>query len=136
MHMKKFINDPKQLVPQLLEGQESDCSHMAASFSAGLRAVQKQTRARPGDKTMMDALMPAVQAIESAAGCGEPVGRALKLAAEAARRGAESTRDMIATYGRAKFVGERTRGWPDAGATSIALIFKGFSLAFAERKED
>lgn len=116
-------------------GQESDCKHLAASFSAGLRAVEKQTKARPGDKTMMDALVPAVQAIESAAGCGEPVGRALELAAEAARRGAESTRDMIATYGRAKFVGERTRGWPDAGATSIALIFKGFSLAFAEREE-
>jgi len=84
---------------------------------------------------MMDALVPAVQAIESAAGSGEPVARALELAAEAARKGAETTTDMIARYGRAKFLGERTRGSPDAGATSIALIFKGFSSAFTQRKE-
>ena len=116
-------------------GRESDCKHLAASFAAGLRAVEKQTKARPGDKTMMDALVPAVQAIESAAGSGEPVARALELAAEAARKGAETTTDMIARYGRAKFLGERTRGSPDAGATSIALIFKGFSSAFTQRKE-
>ena len=116
-------------------GQESDCKHLAASFAAGLRAVEKQTKARPGDKTMMDALVPAVQAIESAAGSGEPVARALELAAEAARKGAETTTDMIARYGRAKFLGERTLGSPDAGATSIALIFKGFSSAFTQRKE-
>ena len=48
-------------------GEESDCKHLAASFAAGLRAVEKQTRARPGDKTMMDALVPAVQVFEAAA---------------------------------------------------------------------
>ena len=116
-------------------GQESDCNHLAASFAAGLRAVEKQTKARPGDKTMMDALVPAVQALESAAASGDPVALALQSAAEAARKGAETTRDMIAKYGRAKFLGERTRGSPDAGATSIALIFQGFSSAFTERKE-
>ena len=84
---------------------------------------------------MMDALVPAVQAIESAAGSGEPVARALELAAKAARKGAETTTDMIARYGRAKFLSERTLGSPDAGATSIALIFKGFSSAFTQRKE-
>lgn len=116
-------------------GQQSDCKHLALSFSAGLRAVEKQTRARPGDKTMMDALVPAVQALESAAGSGEPLARAMELASEAARRGADGTRDMIARYGRAKFLGERTRGSPDAGATSIALMFQGFSSAFTECKE-
>lgn len=116
-------------------GQECDCKHLAASFSAGLRALQKQTKARPGDKTMMDALVPAVEAMQSAVASGEPVSRALEFAAEAARRGAEATRDMIAKYGRAKFLGERTRGSPDAGATSIALIFQGFSAAFSQGKE-
>jgi dihydroxyacetone kinase-like protein len=116
-------------------GQESDCKHMAASFAAGLRAVEKQTKARQGDKTMMDALVPAVQAIAAAADCGEPVGRAMERAASAARTGAESTKDMIARYGRAKFLGEKTRGSTDAGATSIALLFEGFSAALAEHKE-
>ena len=116
-------------------GQESDCKHLAASFAAGLRAVEKQTKARPGDKTVMDALVPAVQAIEAAANSGEPIARAMDLAANAARSGAEDTRDMIAKYGRAKFLGEKTRGSADAGATSMALLFQGFSAALAEHKD-
>ncbi len=116
-------------------GHEGDCKHLAASFAAGLRAVEKQTRARPGDKTMMDALIPAVRAIEEAAETGAGVGRMMEQAARAARAGAESTRDMIAKYGRAKFLGEKTRGSADAGATSIALLFEGFSAAMAEHKE-
>jgi dihydroxyacetone kinase-like protein len=116
-------------------GQESNCKHLAASFAAGLCAVEKQTKARPGDKTMMDALVPAVQAIATAADSGEPVGRAMERAASAARTGAESTKGMIARYGRAKFLGEKTRGSADAGATSIALLFEGFSYALAEHKE-
>lgn len=116
-------------------GRESDCKQLAASFAAGLRAVEKQTKARPGDKTMMDALVPAVQAMETAADCGEAVGRTMEVAAGAARAGAESTKDMIAKYGRAKFLGEKTRGSADAGATSIALLFEGFSAALAEHKE-
>ena len=116
-------------------GPESDCKHLAAIFAAGLRAVEKQTKARPGDKTMMDALVPAVEAVEAAANSGDPVARAMELAADAARTGAEATRDMIAKYGRAKFLGERTRGSADAGATSMALLFQGFSAALAQHKE-
>jgi len=116
-------------------GRESDCKHLAASFSAGLRALEKQTKARPGDKTMMDALVPAVEAIDAAANSGEPIGRALERAADAARTGAESTKGMIARYGRAKFLGEKTRGSADAGATSSALLFQGFSLALSQHKE-
>ena len=116
-------------------GQESDCKHLAASFAAGLRAMEKQTKARPGDKTMMDALVPGVQAVEAAANAGEPIARAMELAADAARAGAEATRDMIAKYGRAKFLGEKTRGSADAGATSMALLFQGFSVALAQHKE-
>jgi dihydroxyacetone kinase-like protein len=116
-------------------GLESDCKHLAASFAMGLRAVQKQTKARPGDKTMMDALVPAVQAIETAGDSGALVARAMEQAAAAAHAGAESTKDMVAKYGRAKFLGEKTRGSADAGATSIALLFEGFSAALAEPKE-
>jgi dihydroxyacetone kinase-like protein len=103
-----------------------DCRDLAQSLEAGLRAVSRQTKARPGDKTMMDALTPAVAAVSAAAGAGKTVPEALDDAALAARLGADSTTDLVARYGRARSLGERTRGYPDPGATSIALIFKGF----------
>ena len=95
-----------------------------SSLEAGLRAVSRQTKARPGDKTMMDALTPAVAAAGAAAGAGKTIPNAMEDAASAARLGAESTRDLVARYGRARSLGERTRGHPDAGATSIALILQ------------
>lgn len=109
-----------------LAGDAMDCNDLAHSLEAGLRAVSRQTKARPGDKTMMDALTPAVAAAGAAAGAGKTIPNALEDAASAARLGAESTRDLVARYGRARSLGERTRGHPDAGATSIALIFRGF----------
>lgn len=117
-------------------GPEGDCKHLAASFAAGLRAVERQTKAQPGDKTLMDALVPAVRTFESAANSGETIAGAMKQAAAAARLGADSTQQMIARYGRAKYLGEKTRGSADAGATSIALLFDGFSIAFREDKEN
>jgi phosphoenolpyruvate---glycerone phosphotransferase subunit DhaL len=103
-----------------------DSSHFAFTLQAGLRAVSRQTRAQPGDKTMMDALVPAVAAATAAAEAGKSVPEMLQATASAAHSGAESTRDLVARFGRARSLGERTRGHPDAGATSIALIFTGF----------
>ena len=114
-------------------GQECDCKHLAESFLAGLAAVSKQSNAKRGDKTMIDALEPAVQAFADAATCNLPIASAMDCAAQAAQKGAEDTKNMIARFGRAKFLGEKTRGWPDAGATSIALLFRGFSVALHER---
>jgi dihydroxyacetone kinase-like protein len=112
-----------------------NCTDVAKAFEAGLRAVSRQTKAQPGDKTIMDALVPAVEAIGAAATSGKTVAAALEDAALAARSGADSTKDMVARYGRAKFLGEKTRGSPDAGATSIALLLNGFYAAFIpERK--
>lgn len=115
--------------------REGNCAQLSASFSSGLRAVERQTKARPGDKTLMDALIPAVDAFQRAADSGEAIARAIEQAAAAARKGAESTRHMIAKYGRAKFLGEKTRGSADAGATSMALLFHGFSVALGSKKE-
>jgi phosphoenolpyruvate---glycerone phosphotransferase subunit DhaL len=109
-----------------LDGDSMDCRALAQAFEAGLRAISRQTKAKPGDKTMMDALTPAVAAASAAAQAGKTIPEALEDAALAARLGAESTRDLVARYGRARSLGERTRGHPDAGATSIALLFKGF----------
>jgi dihydroxyacetone kinase-like protein len=108
---------------------EINCHELASVFEAGLRALAKQTKAAPGDKTMMDALVPAVDAVRSAANSGKTIVEALNEAAVAACSGAASTKALAAKYGRAKFLGERTLGHADAGATSVALIFSGFSAA-------
>jgi dihydroxyacetone kinase-like protein len=112
-----------------------NCRDVAKAFEAGLRAISTQTKAQPGDKTMMDALQPAVSAFSAAAALGKTIRQALEDAALAARSGADSTKDLVARYGRAKFLGEKTRGTPDAGATSVALLFNGFCAGLAtERK--
>jgi phosphoenolpyruvate---glycerone phosphotransferase subunit DhaL len=112
-------------------GEEIDCGGLAAIFEAGLIAVSKHTKAAPGDKTMMDALVPAVNAIHTSATSGETIAVALQHAAIAARSGAESTKSLIAKHGRARFLGAKTLGYPDAGAFSIAILFEGFSAAMA-----
>ena len=117
-------------------GEECDCGQFARSLAAGLRAVQKQSKATAGDKTMMDALVPAVETFAAAAADGSDVREAMKQAADAAQAGADATKDMVARYGRAKFLGDKTRGCEDAGAVSIALLFRGFSVALSEEKED
>jgi dihydroxyacetone kinase-like protein len=110
-------------------GDEVDCDELANIFEAGINALRKQTKAEPGDKTMMDALIPAVCAIRSAASSDKDIGSALEAAAIAARLGAESTMSLIAKHGRAKYLGEKTRGHMDAGAFSISLLFAGFTEA-------
>ena len=75
---------------------------------------------------------PAVDAVSAAAGAGKTIPEALDDAALAAKLGAESTRNLVARYGRARSLGERTRGHQDAGATTIALIFKGFREGLGE----
>lgn len=108
-------------------GKETlDASGLAALFSAGLAGVQKQTKAQLGDKTMIDALTPAVEALGRASAGGADLLDALRQAAEAAGQGAESTKAMQARFGRAKNIKEQSIGSQDPGATSMALIFTGF----------
>ena len=107
---------------------------LASAFQAGLAAVQKQTKAQPGDKTMMDALVPAVASMQAAADAGLEIEVALQRAAQAAQTGAETTSNLTARYGRGRLLGERTRGFQDPGATSIALIFEGFVQGLAAPK--
>lgn len=103
-----------------------DAAGLAALFRAGLARLQRQTKALPGDKTLIDAFVPAVEAIEAAALAGGDVESLLKAGAAAAAAGAEATTGMQARFGRAKNVKEKSIGYPDAGATSASLIFKGF----------
>jgi dihydroxyacetone kinase-like protein len=102
---------------------ELDDMAAIALFSAGLAGISKQTKAKVGDKTLMDALIPAVEAMQTAG----DLKTALGSAASAAAQGAESTKAYVAKFGRAKNLGERSIGHVDAGATSIALIFDAFA---------
>ncbi|MBT8365034.1 MAG: dihydroxyacetone kinase subunit L [Deltaproteobacteria bacterium] len=108
------------------EQETIDCPTLAAMFEAGLAGVRRQSKAQVGDKTMMDSLLPAVDAIRQAADEGKSIEEALQKAAEAAENGAVSTKEFKARFGRAKNLGERTIGFQDPGATSMALIFRGF----------
>ncbi len=104
-----------------------DSAALAATFEGGLASMQKQSKAQVGDKTMMDALIPAVESLRSAADAGAGPAAAMQQAADAAAKGAEATKDMQAKFGRARNLGERTLGNVDPGATSISYLFEGFS---------
>jgi dihydroxyacetone kinase-like protein len=104
--------------------QGLDTADVAALFSAGLAGVAERGKAVPGDKTMIDALQPATQALQSAAQLGRSLKDALNDAVEAAKRGMESTIPLLARKGRASYLGERSIGHQDPGATSTYLILK------------
>lgn len=88
-----------------------------------LAAIQERGKAEVGDKTMVDALAPAVEAMEAA--CDKGLAEMLRAAEEAARQGMENTKNYQAKFGRAKSLMERAIGYQDAGATSVWLIFQG-----------
>lgn len=103
-----------------------DAAGLAALFEEGLIAVRRRTKAQPGDKTMLDALVPAVAAVKERSLEGAGPVKALTAGAAAAVDGANATRAMAARFGRAKNIGEKSIGTEDPGAASVACIFKGF----------
>ena len=110
-------------------GEELDAEGVKRMFRGGLENVMKQTKARPGDKTMMDALVPAVEAMQACA--SEDVAEVLRCGGEAAVAGARSTVDMKANFGRARNYGERSIGYADSGAMSWSCMFEAFGEAVA-----
>jgi dihydroxyacetone kinase-like protein len=109
-----------------------DVKTLSAMFKKAEEAVLKVSGARLGDKTLLDALVPAVAAIKAHEGSGDMV-EMLDAAADAAERGAESTIGMAARKGRARNLAERSVGHKDPGATSLALLFRGFALGIGKR---
>jgi len=99
---------------------------VAKACNAGLERVRGQTQAQIGDKTLLDALIPAVSALNLAAERGVKLMEAFQQAAEAASRGAVATAGLQARFGRAKYVGSQSVGFQDPGAASVAYLFKGF----------
>ncbi len=100
----------------------ADLVRLAAALEAALAGVQKLGAAKEGEKTMVDALAPAVSALDKALTDGAQAGPALSALAEAAAAGAQATISMQALKGRASYLGPRSVGHEDPGAASTALI--------------
>jgi dihydroxyacetone kinase len=103
-------------------GQAGSASSLRRCADAAVSAVVAIGGAKAGDKTVLDALLPARDALAAAEASGTSPDVAVREAAQAARVGAEATAGMVATVGRAARLGERSRGQADAGATSLAII--------------
>ena len=111
-----------------VSGTELNADNVKALFAGGLANLRKQTKAEIGDKTMMDALIPAVKAIEACE--SDEIGDLLSAAADAAQKGAEATIDKVAKFGRARNYGERSKGFMDSGAASWSAMFSAFAESF------
>jgi dihydroxyacetone kinase-like protein len=109
---------------ELTDKEEIGIHEMAAALDGMLTQIQMISPAKPGDKTLMDTLVPAVEAFKKAAGDGKEFSEALTEMKAAAIAGRDSTKDMIAQLGRASRLGERSRGVLDAGATSCCLLLE------------
>jgi dihydroxyacetone kinase-like protein len=105
---------------------ELDAKAVATALRAALDGVVARGKAQVGDKTMVDALTPAVVAAESAVDNGE-VPALLAAAADAAEEGAQSTVPLVARKGRASYLGERSAGHLDPGARSTELLLRAFA---------
>ena len=104
-------------------------AELLAALDAGIEAVVELGAAAPGDKTMVDALVPAVDALRRALDSDIPLDLAVAAAAEAAEEGAHATVPMQARKGRASYLGERSIGHQDPGATSVALVIRALERA-------
>lgn len=107
------------------DGDEIDTAGLQAIFARALETLNEMSGAQVGDKTMMDALIPASEAIAAYTGNDEQ--ELFAAAAEAATRGAEASKQFVSKFGRAKSYGTQTIGTPDAGATSMAYFFRGLA---------
>jgi len=103
---------------------ELNLEDWAMAVEAGLAGVIMRGKAEPGDKTMVDALTPAVNSLKQSVQANQTLEAALVNSAEAARQGMEATTPLVARKGRASYLGERSAGHQDPGATSSFLILK------------
>ncbi|MGA3030210.1 MAG: dihydroxyacetone kinase subunit DhaL [Candidatus Limnocylindrales bacterium] len=103
-----------------------------AGLDAGITGIQRLGKAEPGDKTMLDALMPARDALKQALANGTPPNEALRDAVAAAEAGMKATIPLVARKGRASYLGERSAGHQDPGATSSYLLLKAAADTWSE----
>jgi dihydroxyacetone kinase-like protein len=108
-----------------------DAPVFAKVLRAGLDGVVARGKAQAGDKTMYDALAPAVDALDGALAAGRPLGEALQAAVRAAEQGRDATTPLVARKGRASYLGDRSAGHQDPGATSVTLLLTAAATALS-----
>lgn len=119
----------RETAKALGDATEVDDAMLAAALRAGLDGIVRLGKAEEGDKTMVDAWLPALAALDAAVGSGSSLADATAEAAKAAAAGTEATIPMQARKGRASYLGERSIGHQDPGATSAALIIRALQTA-------
>jgi len=107
--------------------REIDVKDLTRMFDNSLDKIRLRGGASVGDKTLVDALAPAATSLRRSAENGVDVSEALEMAAEAAKMGADSTKNMIAKHGKARYLGEQALGCEDPGAEVVRLIFETLS---------
>jgi phosphoenolpyruvate---glycerone phosphotransferase subunit DhaL len=111
---------------------EPDGAQVIAAMRAAIEGIKQRGNCDLGDKTLLDALVPAVDALEQALNEGADSATAIAKAAANAREGADATKGMLAKRGRAAYTGDRSRDSVDAGATGVAVILEAISSAWQE----
>ena len=119
--------------PPLADVEEVDAVTLGAALRAGLEGVVARGKAEVGDKTMIDALDPALAAWDSAVADGADAAGAATAAADAAARGRDATEPLVARKGRASYLGERSAGHIDPGASSSTLLLDALRDVLAAR---
>ena len=112
-------------------GDRVDAADFAKALRAGVEGVVQRGRAEAGDKTMFDALAPALDALDAALSSGGDLAVALADATVAAEKGRDATESMVARKGRASYLGQRSVDHVDPGATSAAILIAAAASAFA-----
>jgi phosphoenolpyruvate---glycerone phosphotransferase subunit DhaL len=117
-----------QMSTTLAGTPEVDLPEFIAAWRSGLAGVKARGKADLGDKTMIDALTPAIEAMEQAA----DLSTGLRAATEAAEQGMNATTPLVARKGRASYLGDRSAGHQDPGATSTYYLFKSAAETLAD----
>lgn len=114
-----------------LAGKEITPASVGEGLTAGVGGILARGKAEVGDKTMYDAWAPALEAYDGAVAGGSDLGGALSAAAEAAAKGRDATTPLVARKGRASYLGERSAGHQDPGATSTTLLLESAARTLA-----
>jgi dihydroxyacetone kinase-like protein len=121
-----------QVGTQLVGKTEITLDDWCAALEAGVNGVMQRGKAQPGDKTMLDALVPALQALKDGRAADLNFSQAMQSSAAAALMGMQATIPLVARKGRASYLGERSSGHQDPGATSSYLILQAAADAWSE----
>jgi dihydroxyacetone kinase-like protein len=109
------------------DNNQVDLSNLVEGFSAFVKGIMERGKSRPGEKTLIDSLLPAAEGLKNALNKKASLSEAFKIAYSAAKEGLESTKNMTSIHGKAFYHTERSKGTVDPGAAAGVLFIRGFS---------